>query len=743
LLRILVQLLVSIGIVATDLAAETMLWIWALPLSAIGAAWSWRSRKKRNIPTKFLLAIGMILALIAFFGRLIVGRESSDTRLILVELLVQIQVLHSFDLPRRKDLGYSMMIGLILLGVASTLSQTMAFGGMLLLFLAIALPALMMDYRSRLGLSHWPRSSQGSHSSSTGSPSWGKRWRQRWPLGNLPWMFGCTLLLGLGIFAVMPRLPGYQIRAFPMSSPIQVQQQFDNRRVINPGYVRGGQRGERGRGRGRAPLEGAGEVDPDFYAGFGDRINQNLRGQLKPKIVMRVRSQAEGFWRVQAFDRYTGQGWELSKNDATKTLRRSPWAYQFFIPRLLPTVNQVRDVVQTYNIVADLPNLLPALATPKELFFPTEEVAIDPDGSLRAPVELADGLTYTVISEVPLRDRSKLQTVASRYPIRGENRYLQIPSAIAAQVRQETERILATANQPITADYEKTLYLAQYLKQHYQKQEIPPLAEREDLVESFLLRTKGGYPDHFSTTLTLMLRSIGLSARLVAGFAPGEFNPFTGFYVVRNTDAFAMTEVYFERHGWFAFNPIPGYPLIPPSIEADQTFSVLRQFWNWVAGWLPSPVTGFFGRIWAAVFGGLAGAIAWFLALFAQGWLGWAIALLIGITVAFGIWLLWQGWRRWRYHQRLRKLPPMERLYRQLLDWQAQQGYPKHPAQTPLEYVQQIGSQQKPAQAAIVHQISHAYMGWRYGDRTIDLPLLQTQLIRLKRQVKVSVSQRE
>ncbi|MEB3292844.1 MAG: transglutaminase, partial [Synechococcales bacterium] len=77
LLRILVQLLVSIGIVATDIAAETSLWIWAVPLSAMGAAWSWRSRHKRNIPTKFLLAIGMILALIAFFGRLIAGRESS------------------------------------------------------------------------------------------------------------------------------------------------------------------------------------------------------------------------------------------------------------------------------------------------------------------------------------------------------------------------------------------------------------------------------------------------------------------------------------------------------------------------------------------------------------------------------------------------------------------------------------------------------------------------------------------
>jgi Transglutaminase-like enzymes, putative cysteine proteases len=64
-----------------------------------------------------------------------------------------------------------------------------------------------------------------------------------------------------------------------------------------------------------------------------------------------------------------------------------------------------------------------------------------------------------------------------------------------------------------------------------------------------------------------MLRSIGIPARLVGGYAPGEFNPFTGLYVVKNTDAYMMTEVYFPEHGWFAFNPIPGMQLIPPSIE--------------------------------------------------------------------------------------------------------------------------------------------------------------------------------
>lgn len=155
LLRALVQGLVIVGIIATDIAAETQNSFWAVPLSIVGATWSWYHRRDRNIAVKFLLAIGMLLAMGAFFSNLL--GQLNDTRLILAELLIQLQVLHSFDLPRRKDLGYSMVIGLILLGVAGTLSQTLAFAPLLLVFLAIALPVLVLDYQSRLGISRQKR----------------------------------------------------------------------------------------------------------------------------------------------------------------------------------------------------------------------------------------------------------------------------------------------------------------------------------------------------------------------------------------------------------------------------------------------------------------------------------------------------------------------------------------------------------------------------------------------------------
>jgi transglutaminase-like putative cysteine protease len=714
-LRILSQAMVVAGIIATDVAAETQTSLWAIPLSIAGGYWSWRHRRKANVAIKFGIAIGMLIALALFFVAL--RQQLNDTRLILAELLIQLQVLHSFHMPRRQDLGYSMVIGLILIGVASTLSQTMLFGAILLVFLAIALPVLVLDYRSRLNLT-----ASQTRRSPFKQPGLSIR--------RLGLFLGTILALGLTIFMLMPRLPGYQLRTFPVSAALNQQFQ-DNQQVINPGYVRNGKASGGNAQSGKA--SGPGEVDDTFYYGFNTRINQNLRGEMKPRVVMRVRSQSEGFWRVLAFDRYLGQGWDVSRNSQTQTITRPPWSYQFFLPRPI-TINKVREVIQTYTVVSEVPNLIPALTQPKELFFPTTQIAIDAEGGLRSPLLLPEGLTYTVISEVPYRDRTRLGKAPTTYRQETRDYYLTVPSRIQTKVKQQTEALLATAPNPLINPYEKALFLAQALKIRYSIQpELPYLNPKEDLVEAFLFKYKGGYPDHFSSALTIMLRSIGIPSRLVAGYGSGEFNSFTGLYEVRNTDAYAITEVYFPKYGWFAFDPIPGHELIPPSIEEDQTFTVLQQFWKWVAGWLPSPVSSFLGGLFSAITGSLIGAIAWVVAQFNQGWVGLFTLLLFSAAGGFVSWLLWQSWKRWHYHRFLTQLAPTERLYQELLDWLTLQQVVKRRAQTPFEFMQATVPTQSADQAATIEAISQAYVGWRYGGEVpVNLSELRDRLKTLK-----------
>ncbi len=731
LLRVLVQVLVTLGISSVAVAAagvtDTSQWnLLAIPLSAFAAWFSWKRRRNRNVAVKFFIAIGMLMALAVFFQRLI--EQPGDTRIVLAELLIQLQVLHSFDLPRRKDLGYSMIIGLILLGVAATISQTLVFAPLLLVFLAVAIPVLMLDYQSRLDLRGISLGQVKSWSSAR----------------RLAGILALTLGLGMLIFLFLPRLPGYQIQNFAVSSTIETGEDFSGQTIINPGYVGGdtGTEGEDGFGSNgdasseineSGKLSGPGVIDTTSYYGFNRIMNQNLRGEMTPQVVMRVRSQAPGFFRVLAFDYYNGQGWAISRNDDVNILRRSSFSYRILLPRF-PSLSRDREVVQTYTLVQDFPNLIPSLYQAEEIYFPTREIAIDPEGGLRSPVGLSEGLTYTVISDVPFRDRTALGQSSTDYGKTVKEHYLQVPEAIQGRVRARTEEFLANSPEPLDNPYEKTLFLAQALKQNYTLQpDIPFFDSDQDLVETFLFTTEGGYPDHFSTVLTVMLRSIGIPARVVTGFGPGEFNPFTGFYIIRNTDAYALTEVYFPEHGWFAFDPIPGHELLPPSLREADTFSTLRQFWNWIAGWLPSPMVGFVDGVMQLVTQGLVKLVQLFNGLLRLGWVGIVITLAGVTALGFVAWLAWlglrQGWRRWRRRQ----LPPTERLYQQMVDSFTRQGVPKRASETPLEYGQRLYSKVKAHQAQAANEIAYAYVRWRYGGEPQNLPYLNEKLRMIQR----------
>ncbi|PSP17571.1 MAG: hypothetical protein BRC58_05705 [Cyanobacteria bacterium QS_8_64_29] len=364
------------------------------------------------------------------------------------------------------------------------------------------------------------------------------------------------------------------------------------------------------------------------------------------------------------------------------------------------------------------------LAPPQELFFPSKAIARDALGNLQSPAPLSEGLTYTAISRVPLRDRARLRAAPERHPDGIAKRYLQLPAGIRERVRARAQSLLAEADRPLESAYERALFPAQALKQTYRLQaEQPPLPPEADLVEAFLFRREGGRPDHFATVLTVMLRSLGIPARLATGFSSDRFNPLTGFYLIRNTDAHALTEVYFPGQGWFAFDPIPGHPLVPPSVDDARTFSVLQQLWHAIAGWLPSPLKGVAAALWAR-------------ASDAGEWLarsGWHLAAGLGTAIALGVGGRW-GWQQlhaWGHDRWLAQHPPAERYYRQALAALARRGHPKRPAQTPLEYEQQL-RQHLPAVARHFEALARAYGHWRYGHRKPAPSVLARELRSLR-----------
>lgn len=85
----------------------------------------------------------------------------------------------------------------------------------------------------------------------------------------------------------------------------------------------------------------------------------------------------------------------------------------------------------------------------------------------------------------------------------------------------------------------------------------------EDYVDQFLFETKKGYCDNFSTSMVVLLRSVGIPARWVKGYTPGQFVETTSegleVYEVTSNNAHSWVEVYFSGIGWVPFEPTIGF----------------------------------------------------------------------------------------------------------------------------------------------------------------------------------------
>jgi hypothetical protein len=81
----------------------------------------------------------------------------------------------------------------------------------------------------------------------------------------------------------------------------------------------------------------------------------------------------------------------------------------------------------------------------------------------------------------------------------------------------------------------------------------PKLAE--NAVDEFLFETRKGFCEHYASAFTLVMRAAGIPARVVTGYQGGEFNPFGGYLLVRQSDAHAWSEVWIDRQGWVRVDP--------------------------------------------------------------------------------------------------------------------------------------------------------------------------------------------
>lgn len=316
------------------------------------------------------------------------------------------------------------------------------------------------------------------------------------------------------------------------------------------------------------PVESDGPATTDYYG--GDSLNLGGAISLGDQIIFQASAPPEFryYWRSRVFENYTNQRWLSSANvrisDFTQPLEVNP-------PQ--GTTQGRTPVQQRIDIVS--PSRL-IYAAPQPLSLAVEGRAdvsrIDPNGQIvdsslvnssdaglpvnlsvvRPRFVLTEGDSYTATSQLSTASADELRQTSTNYPawVAPNLSTIGINPRIAALAQQ----IVVEAG--ATTPYDQAKALERWLRTNItynEKISTPP--PNVDVIEWFLFEIGEGYCTYYATSMVLMARSLGIPARMAAGFAEGDVDPVTGQYVVRERDAHTWVEVYFPDYGWVEFEP--------------------------------------------------------------------------------------------------------------------------------------------------------------------------------------------
>ena len=270
--------------------------------------------------------------------------------------------------------------------------------------------------------------------------------------------------------------------------------------------------------------------------------------------VFTVQSATPDYWRLTALDRFDGTAWTSSGEYV-----RAKDDLQTRLPTSVPT----HTLEQTFHIEA-----LSALWLPAALR--AGAVVDDGDSGARYEAEsgtltvkegkeTSDGLTYTIQSRIPERDKAAVQAGSTGALSREfVLRYTDVPISVANYLRsylnQQSIR-RAMPNLLTKTPYDQAVTLQNFFRTFTYDLNVAAGQSVTD-IQSFLARRRG-YCEQFAGTFAAIMRTLGVPARVAVGFTPGELES-DGLYHVRGEHAHAWPEIYLDGVGWIRFEPTPG-----------------------------------------------------------------------------------------------------------------------------------------------------------------------------------------
>lgn len=302
----------------------------------------------------------------------------------------------------------------------------------------------------------------------------------------------------------------------------------------------------------------------DFYS---DNLSLGLGNPLGEAVLFTVQVPEAAqdlprlYWRGRVYDEYTDGNWTTNADSIAEFNPDD----ESFNPAGLGFGPQGTFYFTTYITNQSLLYLLPdpfwISRAGEYKYFPIGDELVDMV-MMRTTRNLKAGETYSSRSWLTNPTVLQLRQASEDYPQWVTERYLQLPDDFSPRIENLALEITSGADTP----YDKVTAITDYLRQeinYVERIQAPP--PDTDQMEWFLFESKEGFCNYYATAGVLMLRAVGVPARLAVGYAEGEPNDEGTVYNILQKDAHAWMEVYFPGIGWVEFEPtVSQSPIIRP-----------------------------------------------------------------------------------------------------------------------------------------------------------------------------------
>jgi protein-glutamine gamma-glutamyltransferase len=510
-------------------------------------------------------------------------------------------------------------------------------------------------------------------------------------------------------------------------------------------------------------------LQPSLMTGFSDDVELGQIGEIKKNatVVMRVKTgklvpYPMLRWRGIALATFDGKRWTTQNHRSSvvlpdsngwlfvgdPTTRRETPALGLNYEILLQPVNT--DAVFAPADAVSLQGNFSGESLNATWMARRSYLLRDASASIYNPFRNYAQVRYFGFSRLPMWNAKKLRADGSEYPEDVREEYLQLPP-LDGRVAELAKSVTAQARTP----YDKAIAIESHLRSRYTYTLNLTGKPGDDPLSHFLFETRAGHCEYFASAMTIMLRTLGIPAREVNGFLPGEFNDLAGDYIVRASDAHSWVEVYFPEDGWVTFDPTPaseessgifkrfGHYLdwmelswnewvinydFAHQVQMAQMLQRNTRSWNEsVRGWFKREQRG--SRMWLRSWLRRRGTITFAVPM---------LLILLLVLVRYGV--VEAAISRLRLYLQFRATgeasanPQMaSRLYGELLRVLERRGLRRAVSQTPLEFASGLS---EPALAGAVQEFTRIYGDARFGGAPCDAMKLRALLEQVRAVVR-------